>query len=573
MNFQNPIHQLVVISILLLVLLSSCLRPAKNAPTLHGANTFENGAVATDHPAATEIGVAILEQGGAAGDAAVAVQFSLAVAYPGAGNIGGGGFAVIRTAEGQKKALDFRETAPGAAGPDMYLDPDGDVVPRLSLDGHLAVGVPGTVDGMVRLHERFGRLPWAELIQPAIDLAREGVVLTSRQAAKFNRFREQLLAWNETAPLVRNDRAWRTGDRLVQPELAATLERIRDHGREGFYEGETARLLLAEMQRGGGLIDQDDLEGYSAVWRQPVTGTYHGYEIVSMPPPSSGGIALLQILYGLEPWPLDEWPVSDWRRVQIMAEIERLVYADRARHLGDPDHYPVPVDELLSDHYLQTRFANLLLGQRIPSSQVGPGTMPAQESSETTHFSVVDGAGSAVAVTTTLNGSFGSKVMVDEAGFFLNNEMDDFSSKPGVPNQFGLIGGEANAVEPGKRMLSSMTPTILEKEGDLFMVLGSPGGSTIITTVAQVIVNSIDGEMALPDAVAAPRIHHQWLPDVIFHEPDALTLETVIELGEMGYELRERSRIGRVNVIKVLPDDRLMGVHDRTRGDGSAGGY
>lgn len=533
-----------------------------------------NGAVASDHPAATGVGLAILEKGGNAYDAAVAVQFALAVAYPGAGNIGGGGFAIVRTAEGEVTALDFREMAPAHADRKMYLDPDGDIIPRASLDGHLAVGVPGSVDGMARLHHRFGRLDWQEVLQPAIKLARYGFALTQRQADKLNRYRDKIVDLNRVPPpLVRFDRPWREGDRVFQNDLAATLERIGEQGRAGFYSGETARRLVGEMNRGRGLIRQEDLDAYRSVWRTPVTGNYRGYRIVSMPPPSSGGIALLQILYGLEAWPLAKWSSGDWRRIHVMTEIERLVYADRAEHLGDPDYYPVPIAKLLSDGYLQRRFANVSLQYRTASADIGPGLFSGPESNETTHFSIVDREGNAISVTTTLNGSFGSKVMVEGAGFFLNNEMDDFSSKPGVPNQFGLVGDEANAIVPGKRMLSSMTPTIVEKEGELFLVLGSPGGSTIITTVAQVISHVIDSELELTDAVSAPRVHHQWLPDVIYHEPDALSIDTIVALTDLGHELKQRSQIGRVNAVQVLPDGRYLGVHDAKRGDGAAGGY
>ncbi len=556
-----------------LLILPACLN---GKPEYSGGQptSFEHVAIASDHPAATRIGLEIMRRGGNAFDAAVAVQFALAVAYPGAGNIGGGGFAVLRTAAGEIAALDFRETAPLTAQRDMYLDPDGDVVPGVSLLGHLAVGVPGSVDGMVQLHQRFGQLEWQDVVQPAVDLARQGFRLTRRQAEKFNFHRDKLAGQNRSPiPVVRNDRPWQNGDIVVQDSLASTLERIRDRGRAGFYAGVTARYLIAEMQSGGGLIIQDDLDRYRSVWRQPVAGHYRGYRVVSMPPPSSGGVALLQMLYGLEAWPISKWKPDDWRRLHVKTEVERIVYADRAVHLGDPDYYPVPTAVLLSDGYLQRRFANISLQYRLPFASVNAGTVAPPESPETTHFSVVDRQGNAVSITTTLNGSFGAKVMVAGAGFFLNNEMDDFSSKPGMPNQFGLVGAEANAIEPGKRMLSSMTPTIVEKEGKLFLVVGSPGGSTIITTVAQVISNVIDQEMALDDAVTAARVHHQWLPDVIYHEPGAIGLETLVELGNLGHEFKERKSLGRVNAIMVLPDGKRVGVHDSSRGDGLADGY
>ncbi len=558
--------------LLLPVLVSAC-SPLQTRIVADRGPLASGGMVAAGHPEATRVGVEILERGGNAFDAAVAVHFALAVAYPGAGNIGGGGFAVYRLLDGDAGALDFRETAPSAAHREMYLDQQGEVVPRLSLDGHLAVGVPGSVDGMVELHRRFGSLPFAALVQPAIDLARAGVVLTGREAEKLNRHRADFLAFNAEIPYVVNpDGAWLAGDRLRHPELAVTLERIRDRGRAGFYAGETAALIVAEMRRGGGILTAADLAGYRAVWREPVVGGYRGYRILSMPPPSSGGIALLQLLKGAETFPVSRWGFNRTPTVHLMVELERRVYADRAKWLGDPDFFPVPVSTLLDADYLRRRMADIDPARKTDSARVAAGRIGSPESAETTHFSIVDGAGNAVAVTTTLNGSFGSRVLVAGAGFFLNNEMDDFSAKPGLPNQFGLIGAEANAIAPGKRMLSSMTPTILDRDGELFMVLGTPGGSTIITTVFQVILNVVDHGMTMQEAVDARRVHHQWLPDAVQVEPEALSAETRFELERMGHSFTDVPVLGKVNAVLVLPGGRQEGAADRTRGDDAAGG-
>ncbi len=537
--------------------------------------TANKAMVVCAHPEATRVGVAIMEQGGNAIDAMVGTQFALAVVYPTAGNIGGGGFMVLRQENGDTHTLDFREKAPGAAHRTMYQDENGRVIEGLSLYGHLAAGVPGSVDGMIRAHERFGKLPLEDLLEPAIQLAEKGFPITEKQANKFNSNRENFLSYNLDSlniPLVKAGE-WQAGDTLRQQALAATLRRIQQQGRAGFYEGETARLLIEEMERGGGIITAEDLRAYESVWREPVEGMYKDIKIISMPPPSSGGIALIQLMNMSEEFPLDEWGHHSVASVHTIAEMERRVYAERAAHLGDPDFWEVPQQALLDDHYLQERVESIDPQQATPSSAIQALSLAAQpESEETTHYSIVDASGNAVSVTTTINGSYGSKVFVQGAGFLLNNEMDDFSVKPGYPNLYGLVGGEANAIQPGKRMLSSMTPTILEKNGKLLMVVGTPGGSTIITSVYQTILNVLAYDMPLEEAVAAKRFHHQWLPDQIFLEEGALSPVVKDSLREMGHSLEERGFIGLVDAILVQPDETLKGVGD-PRGDDWAGGF
>lgn len=531
---------------------------------------YKNGLVVSAHPAASAVGVGILREGGNAVDAAVAVQFALAVVYPNAGNLGGGGFMVIRQAGGTTASLDFREMAPGKAHRDLYLDGKGEVIPRLSLDGQLAAGVPGTVAGMETAHEKYGKLSWDKLVAPAIRLARYGFSLTAAQARLLNASQDALRKFNtEEAALIGSH--WSAGDTLRQEALAQTLERIRERGAAGFYRGRTARLIVREMKDGNGIISRRDLKAYRAVWRKPVTGNYRGYKVISMPPPSSGGVALLQMLGMAEPFHPNEGP----SRIHLLAEIERRVFADRATYLGDPDFYDVPVAELLNEGYLSQRMVSFnperaSLSRDVTAGTLTSGSLPA-ERTETTHFSIVDSAGNAVAVTTTLNGNFGCKVVVDGAGFLLNNEMDDFSAKPGVPNMFGLVGGEANAIEPRKRMLSSMTPTILEKDDELFMVVGSPGGSTIITTVFQTILNVVDREMDIQEAVEAGRFHHQWLPDRILAERRTLDEAVTDRLEKMGHHVDKTGSIGRCDAILVR-DGTYYGGAD-PRGDDTAAGY
>jgi gamma-glutamyltranspeptidase/glutathione hydrolase len=496
----------------------------------------EGGMVASRSALASEVGAQILADGGNAVDAAVGVGFALAVTYPSAGNLGGGGFMVIHLADGTVIANDHRERAPGAASKDMFLDAEGQLVKGLSTASHLAVGVPGTVAGLLDVLERYGRLDRKRVIQPAIDLAAKGFVLDRDLAAQFARRQEVFAKYPASAAVFSNgDELYKMGDRFVQTDLANTLRRIQKHGKDGFYKGASADLLVAEMQRGGGLISHDDLTEYQSSWREPIRGTYRGHEIVSMPPPSSGGILLVQMLNMLEPHDIAAMGYGSAQSVHLMIEAERRAYADRAQHLGDADFYPVPASELISKDYARKRFADFDAKQASLSADIGAGNIP-YESPETTHASVMDKDGNAVAYTTTLNLSYGAKMVVTGAGFLLNNEMDDFSAKENSPNAFGLIGRKANAIEPGKRMLSSMTPTIVRKDGKPILVTGSPGGSTIITTTLQVVMNVIDHGMSLSDAVSSPRFHHQWQPDRVMHETYAFSPDTKALLQSMGHK-------------------------------------
>jgi len=537
------------------------------------ADRFKNGMVVTAHPIASQVGLTILKEGGNAVDAAIAVQFALAVVYPNAGNIGGGGFMVYRSAGNEVAALDFRETAPIRADKDMYLDTEGNPIERLSLDGQLSVGVPGTVDGMVKAHQKYAKLSWGALLQPAIDLAKKGFPITERQAEELNVRKETFQRFNPMGTaLIKKKGNWKAGDILVQKDLAHTLKLIKDKGRAGFYEGRTALLLIEEMKRGNGIISHEDLKSYEAKWRKPIVGNYRGYGVISMPPSSSGGIALVSLLKSVEPYPLNKWGFQTDSTIQVMVEAERRVYADRAEHLGDADFYPVPVRGLLDSIYQLNRMRDMDFTRATPSSQVKAGQPAVYESEQTTHFSIVDKDGNAVAITTTLNNSYGSQVVVQGAGFLLNDEMDDFSIKPGVPNLYGLLGGKANAIEPGKRMLSAMSPTILTKGGRLYMVLGTPGGSTIITSVFQTILNVVDFKMGIQQAVDAPRFHHQWMPDEVFVEEKAITPVVRKRLNEKGYVITPRGSIGRVDAILVDEDGGLIGGADN-RGDDTAVGY
>ncbi len=554
---------------LALLFVFSCNVPTKS-------KTYQNGVVITAHYLASDVGNQILKDGGNAFDAAIAVQFALAVAYPRAGNVAGGGFAVIRTAKGDYNSLDFRETAPKAAFEQMYLDENGEVNPDLSQKGHLAVGVPGTVDGMVKLHQKYGKIDWKALLAPAIKMARNGVALSWLEANKLNDYREQIKNQNrgkDTNPYVREN-LFIEGDTLHNIALARVLLRIKENGRNGFYEGETANLILTEMEKNGGIITAEDLQDYQSIWRKPLIGEYREHKIISMPPPSSGGVALLQLLSGAEQYKMNELAFGSYEHIHLMVELERRVYADRATWLGDPDCCKVPTSDLIDNEYLKDRFSDISMTAKTNSQDVKAGCVEVIESFETTHFSIADSEGNAIAVTTTLNGNYGSKVVVEGGGFFLNNEMDDFSSKPGFPNQFGLVGGEANAIEPGKRMLSSMTPTIVEKNGNLFMVLGSPGGSTIITSVFQNIVNAIDFKMQPQEAVDAPRFHSQWLPDEVYVEKALLSKEVFEKLNLLGHQIKKQSKIGMMANISTTTNGTYIGVPDTLRhADSKAAGY
>ncbi len=538
--------------------------------------TATQGMVVTTDEYASQVGVDIMRAGGNAVDAAVAVQFALAVVNPEAGNIGGGGFMVLRTADGESVAIDYREKAPLAATRDMYLDEEGNLTDK-SVVGHLAVGVPGTVAGMWDAHARFGSMEWADLIEPSVRLA-DGFAVRERFLGSLSpSMVEALSAFPASAAqfLPRDGQPPVVGDTLRQPDLAATLRRIRDEGPDGFYAGETANLLVAEMERGGGIITHEDLRAYRAAWRDPISFTYRDHTVISMPPSSSGGATMAEMANILDGYDLGAMQWHGPEMVHLYAEAWRRAYADRNHYLADPDFVEMPLDRMTSPEYATTRSADIDLSKATPSSEVGPGMEEAPpEGENTTHYSIVDPMGNAVSVTTTINSWYGSKVTVAGAGFVLNNEMDDFAAKPGTPNQFGLVQGENNAVAPGKRMLSAMTPSIVvDADGDLRMVTGTPGGSTIITTVFQTISNVLDYGMNVVEAINAPRVHHQHLPDQIFYEPGGLSPEVVATLEAMGHTMVERGDVsGDAQAIVVLPDGTLTAWSDPRRG-GRAIGY
>ena len=537
--------------------------------------TGTRGMVVTTDELASEVGLDVLRSGGNAVDAAIAVQFALAVVNPEAGNIGGGGFMVVRTAEGATAALDFREKAPLAATRDMYLDAAGNLTDK-SVVGHLAAGVPGSVAGMWAAHDRFGSLPWTELVEPAIQLA-EGFEVRPRFLGSLSgNMVEALSAFEASARqfLPNDGQPPDAGDTLRQPDLAATLRRIRDDGPQGFYTGRTAELIVAEMERGGGIMTLEDLASYQAAWREPIEFDYRGHTVVSMPPSSSGGATMAEMANMLERWDLGSMAWHGPEMVHLYAEAWRRAYADRNYYLADPDYVDMPLARMTSDEYAAERAATISMQAATPSLEVSPGLGPAaSEGENTTHFSVVDGQGNAVAVTTTVNSFYGSKVTVAGAGFVLNNEMDDFAAKPGTPNQFGLVQGENNAIEPGKRMLSAMTPTIvLDPDGALLMVTGTPGGSTIITTVFQTISNVVDYGMNVVQAVNAPRVHHQHLPDQIYYEEGGLDAATVARLEAMGHTMVERGGISG-DVQMILMDGGTITAWSDPRRGGRAMGY
>ena len=527
-----------------------------------------NGAVVSAHPLASKVGLSILRKGGNAIDAAIATQLALAVVYPGAGNIGGGGFMVARLQNGKLLTLDYREKAPAAASRDMYLDEKGNARTDLSQNGHLAAGVPGTVAGLFAAHA-YGKLPFAKLIQPAIDLAEKGFAITDAEARSLNATQVMFIKLNTVASPFVKTTPWKAGDTLVQKDLANTLKRIRDLGKKGFYEGETAKLIVEEMKRGNGKITLEDLRNYQAKWRTPVQFNYKGYTIVTMPLPSSGGVLLPQMMKMVKDQPLKQYGFLSSQSVQLMVEVERRAYADRAKYLGDADFYKVPTKTLTSDAYAKARMKDYVVDKAGNSKSIQAGIIP--ESEETTHLNVYDKSGNAVAVTTTLNGGYGSKTVVGNAGFLLNNEMDDFSVKPGVPNMYGAVGAEANAIAPGKRMLSSMTPTIVLKNNKPYLIVGTPGGTTITTSVFQTLIDILEFEMTAEEAVNKPKFHHQWLPDEIAVEKD-FPQTLADRLKEMGYKIAVRSQIGRTEVIKVNSNGKIEAIADK-RGEDSASGY
>lgn len=521
---------------------------------------------------ASKIGVEIMKKGGNAFDAMVATELALAVAFPFAGNIGGGGFMVYRKSNGEIGSLDYREKAPLAASKDMFLDEKGNVIKGKSLETALAIGVPGTIAGVFEVHKKLGSLPIEEILKPVIQLAERGVVVTKKQENQLKNHHEEIVKVNDSKSLF--SKIFIEKDTIKYPALAATLKRISKNGRDEFYKGETAKILVHYLQQKGGIITLEDLAKYEAKWRTPITFTYKGLKIISMPPPSSGGICLAEILKMIEPFDIAKMGHNSTQAIQVIVEAERRAYADRSVYLGDPDFVKIPVKELISEKYLKQRMANFNPEKASLSSEIREGKVTSTESTETTHYSIVDQFGNAVAATTTLNDGFGSKYYCDELGFFLNNEMDDFSAKPGTPNMFGLIGGEANSIAPQKRMLSAMTPTIVEKNGKLFMAVGTPGGSTIITSVLQTILNVSQFKMSMQDAVNAPRFHHQWLPDVITFEPDTFDTKTFETLKSKGYIINEKTTpvIGKVDAILVLPNGNLEGGADK-RGDDKAVGF
>ena len=530
--------------------------------------TFSKAAVASAHPLASQVGVAVMKQGGNAFDAMIATQLALAVVYPGAGNIGGGGFLLGRKPDGKLIAIDYREMAPGKASRDMYLDKEGNPQNVLSESGHLSAGVPGTVAGLFATMP-YAKLSFKALIQPAIDLAEKGFVITAHEASALNNARADFIKYSSKPSAFVKEQLWKAGDTLVQPELAATLKRISDNGAKGFYEGETAKLIVEEMQRGNGMISYEDLKNYVAKERTALEFDYRGYHVISFPPPSSGGILLAQMLKMIEKYPVGGYGFQSAKSVQLMIEAERRAYADRAEHIGDPDYWKVPQKTLVSDAYLATRMKDYDPNKASVSKGIKAGTI--HESEETTHISIIDAEGNMVAVTTTLNDTYGSKTVVGGAGFILNDEMDDFSIKPGVPNMYGAVGGEANAIAAGKRMLSSMTPTLVLKSNKPYMVAGTPGGTTIPTSVFQSIVNVIDFNMNAADAVNKPKFHHQWLPDEVMIENN-FSPDTKAALEKMGYKLTGRGGIGRTELIKILADGTREAAADG-RGDDSVAGY